>query len=231
VNKLIVTRADDNIKEMTDITFPTIKEYAKKCGADFKVLSHTPDVNTYDNKPHYRILEVYNLFEEYDRILCLDCDMLVLKECPNIFNIVPEDMIGSIYEDKATRKVDRLGRIRHIQSIFGDIGWRENYTNAGTFILSKQHRDIFLPVDGKYWNQKGSVDVHLSYNIHKYDFKVYELEYKWNHMTMFSETWNNNADRFNSYIIHYAGGGIFNNNISSKIEQIRNDYKKIYQNG
>ena len=51
MKKLIVTRADDNIKEMTNITFPLIEEYAKKCGADFKVLSHTPEINTYDNKP------------------------------------------------------------------------------------------------------------------------------------------------------------------------------------
>jgi len=231
MKRLIVTRADNNIKEMTDITFQSIKQYAETCDADFKILSHTPDVNTYDNKPHYRILEVQKLFDDYDRILCIDCDMIVNKNCPNIFDLVPEDMIGSIYEDKATRKADRLQRIKHIQSVFGDVGWKKNYTNAGTFLLSKQHKDIFNPVNGKYWDQRGSVDVHLSYNIHKYNFKVYELDYKWNHMTMFSEPWNNNANRFESYIIHYAGSGIFDNNVNSRIEQINNDYNFIYNNG
>jgi lipopolysaccharide biosynthesis glycosyltransferase len=227
--RLIVTRADDGIKEMTDITLPIMRGYAEKCGADFKVLSHTPDVKTYDNKPHYRILEVYDLFEKYDRILCLDCDMLISKDCPNLFDIVPEDMIGSIYEDKATRKADRLQRIQHIQRVFGDVGWKENYTNAGTFMMSKMHRDIFLPVNEKYWGERGSVDVHLSYNIHKYNFKVFELDYKWNHMTMFSESWNNHANRFDSHIIHYAGGGIFDRGVKSKMEQIKLDYKKIME--
>ena len=228
MKKLIITRSDNTIKHMTDITLPIMKDYAKKCGADFKILSHTPKIKTYDNKPHYRILEVYNLLSEYDRVLCLDCDMLITKNCPDIFKVVPEDMIGSIYEDKGSRKGDRLSRINQIQRSFGDVGWRGNYTNAGTFILSKEHRDIFLPVNGKYWNDRGSVDVHLSYNIHKYGFKVYELEYKWNHMTMFSELWNNNANRFDSYIIHYAGRGIFDKNMTTKVKQIIKDRNKIY---
>ena len=53
----IVTRADGNIKNMTDITLPVMREYAKKCGADFKILSHKPQATTWDKKDHYRILK------------------------------------------------------------------------------------------------------------------------------------------------------------------------------
>ena len=232
MNKLaIVTRCDDNLKAMSDITMPIIEKYAKKCNADLHILSHIPTVNTWDNKPHYRILECIDLLDKYDRILALDCDMIINKDCPNIFNIVPEDMIGSIYEDKGSRKSDRMERIKDIQNAFGNVGWVENYTNAGTFIFSKQHKNILMPVEAEYWNERGSVDVHLSYNIHKYNFKVFELSYKWNHMTMFSESWNGNANRFNSHIIHYAGGGIFDSNVSTKLEQIKKDYETIYVKG
>lgn len=224
----IVTRADDNIKEMTDITFPAIEEYANKIGADFKVISSEPPVMTSDNRPHYRIVAVGKLLDEYDRVLCLDADMLINKDCPNIFDIVPADKVGSIFEDKGSRKPDRLNKITGIQNKWGNVNWTEGYTNAGTFVVSKKHKNIFEPHNGEYWLEWGSADLHLSYNIHKYGHKICELDYRWNHMTMFSEPWNNNANRFNSFIIHYAGRGIFENSVTSRLQQIKNDYKKIY---
>jgi hypothetical protein len=47
-------------------------------------------------------------------------------------------------------------------------------------------------------------------------------------MTMFSEPWNNSADRFESHIIHYAGSGVFDSRVSNKVEQMKLDYKRIY---
>lgn len=231
MNKIaIVTRADDNIKEMTDITFLSIKSYASKVGADFIVLSDPPPFLTSDNKPHYRILKVGDLLNKYDRILCIDSDVIINKSCPNIFNIVPEDKIGSIYEDKGSRRSSRLDLIRNIQRHWGEVGWKEGYTNAGTFLVSKQHKNIFTPHEGQYWLDWGSADLHLSYNIHKYKHKVHELDFRWNHMTMFSESWNGNPNRFESYIIHYAGGGVFDPKYKNRTSQIRADYNQIYQN-
>jgi hypothetical protein len=170
--------------------------------------------------------------------------MLINKNCPNIFDEVPEDMIGIIYEDVGNRAHDRRNKIQLIQQMWGDVGWTQNYTNAGTFVLSKQHKDIFLPHNNNFWTGPGTADLHMSYNIHKYGFKVKELSFKWNHMTMFSEEWNDNADRFESYIIHYAGRGVFDEHDiskealhrhktdtdrqSCKVEQAKLDYKKIY---
>ena len=36
---LVTTNSDDKVKEMTDFTHPIIKHFAKKWGADFKVIS------------------------------------------------------------------------------------------------------------------------------------------------------------------------------------------------
>ena len=46
-------------------------------------------------------------------------------------------------------------------------------------------------------------------------------------MTMFSESWNNFANRFDSNIIHYAGVGIFDGGCSNRIDQIKKDLEKI----
>ncbi len=224
----IVTRADNNIKDMADITLPIMRDYAERCNADFIVLSEDAPFLTEDNKPHYRILEIEKLFDKYDRILNLDADMIITNKCPDIFKVVPEDMIGSIYEDKGSRRPDRIDKLHGIQRAWGDVNWREGYTNAGTFVMSKMHRDIFLPHNGEYWLGWGSADLHLSYNIHKHNFKVYELDYKWNHMSMFSEQWNGSPSRFDSNIIHYAGAGIYDTGVSSRLEQIKADINVLW---
>jgi len=229
VKRVIITRADKHVKWCSDISHPIFKKYAKKCNADFVVLSHKAPFLTDDNLPHYRILKIRELLDKYDRVLHLDTDMIINKGCPNLFDVVPKNMVGSIYEDKGSRASHRRSLIGKIQRAWGDVGWREGYTNAGTFMLSKEHKDIFLPHNNKYWLGWGSADVHMSYMIHKLGFKVKELSFKWNHMTMFSEKWNNNANRFNSFIIHYGGRGIFDNGVQSRIEQMKLDLGKIYK--
>tara|TARA_R110001606_G_C15389005_1_gene651282 strand:+ start:2950 stop:3645 length:696 start_codon:yes stop_codon:yes gene_type:complete len=228
IKNLIITRADSNIKEITDITIPLMEEYAKNCNADFKIISEQPPFLTGDNKPHYRILKVRDYLEEYNRVLCLDADMIINKNTPNLFELVPEDKIGSIFEDKGSRQQNRRQIISKVQNEWGDVGWSEGYTNAGTFLLSKQHKDIFLPHEGKYYLDWGSADVHLSYMARKLRFEFFELSYRWNHMTPFSESWNNSSNRFDSFIIHYAGVGVFEKGVKNRIEQIKKDYKKIY---
>ncbi len=54
---LIATRANSNIKEMTDITHPVLKMYAEKCNADFKVI----DKDIEGLHHHWRILNFYNI--------------------------------------------------------------------------------------------------------------------------------------------------------------------------
>ena len=224
----LVTRADDNIKEMSDITLPIIKGYADKVGAEFINLNHEAPFLTEDDNPHYRILKVLDLFDVYDRIIHVDADILITKECPNILEHVPEDHIGMIYEDKGSRTHNRRALIANVQQKWGDVGWREGYTNGGFSVWSKEHKNIFLPHNNQYWTSWGSADIHISYNIHKYGYKLQELDYKWNHMTMFSEPWNNNANRFDSYVIHYAGKGVFDSDCPDRVTQIKRDYKVLY---
>ena len=225
----IAIRADKNIVGYTQYTIPIIEKFCKKWDATLEYINEPPPVMTDDNKPHYRIMQVHDLLDKYDRVLCLDADMLILPNCPNPFDEVPEDKIGTIFEDKGTRRPTRLKYIQDIQRSWGNVGWTQHYSNAGTFMVSKKHQYIFTDFEGKYWTAWGSADVHLSFQGRRFNHQFHELSFKWNHMTMFSESWNNNADRFNSYIIHYAGRGIFD--ASNRIEQIKKDIKTAYENG
>ena len=226
MRKALVTRADNNIKDYTEITHPIMKIYADKCNADFIIFNHEPPMLTDDGNKHYRILKARELFETYDRLLFLDSEMLINKGCRNVFDEVPEKMIGSIYEDVGSRMHHRRNLIKTIQDRWGYVEWTKGYTNAGCFVISKIHKKIFDSFKGEYYTGWGSVDVHFGYQIHLNRYPIFQLSFKWNHMTMFSEGWNGKANRFKSHIIHYAGNGVFDQ--KTKIQQIKHDSDIIY---
>lgn len=224
MKNLIVTRCDRNIQWQADITHDLIKDYAVRCNADFEILSHETSLPG-DGRWHYRIMKCYDLFGDYDRILHIDTDILVSPRCPDIFKITNPQKVASVFEDKGSRLPARLECIKKIQGLYGNVGWERGYINTGFFLSSKIHRDIFLPINGEFYNDIGYDDVHLGYQINKHKFELEELSYKWNHMTMFSESWNNKSDRFNSHVIHYAGNGLFD--CKDKKSQMLSDKNRI----
>jgi hypothetical protein len=223
----IATRCDSNITEMTSMTHPIMKAYAAACGADFIELTEDSDCNVGHGRYHYKIMQVGDLLEKYDRVLNLDSDILINHNCPNLFDVVPVNCIGGIYEDKGSRESDRHERIKKIQNKFGDIGWTEGYPNTGVFMASKEHKNIFEKINGKYWTETGFDDAHLGYQIIKNNHCFYELSFQHNNLSMFSEEWNGYPDRFESFIIHYAGAGIFEGGVYSRLEQIKKDKDRL----
>jgi len=222
MNRLIVTRADSVIQKMIDLTHPLLKKYATKCGAEFLVLNQNTRLHN-----HWRILKCKELLKEFDRILMIDTDVLITKTCPIIFDVVPYDKIGTIFEDKGSRLEPRRKVMREVQRRYGDVGWREGYMNSGVCVISKIHEKIFEPIKETYWQGWGLDDVHFRYNSVKYGYKIYELPFQYNHMSMFSEPWNNSAPRFASHIIHYAGYGAFPDKGSlSRLELMKKDYNE-----
>jgi len=216
----IVTRADENIKDITDITHPIIKKYADFCNAEFI----TNVTTTYElPHPHYRILGLQALLEEYDRILLIDSDIFITRECPNIFDIVPTTHVGTIFEDKGSRQDHRRSLIKAVQDKREDVGWREGYINTGVFVISKEHKIIFDEIDiDSLWLDFGFDDVELGYQINKLNIPIHELSFKFNHMSMFSEEVLGNNSRFDSYCIHFAGNGHIP--FLPKYEQIKRDF-------
>ncbi|TES92948.1 MAG: hypothetical protein E3J87_03435 [Candidatus Cloacimonadota bacterium] len=229
---LVVTRADSRVKEITKLTHPIIKRFTKQWNADFLVIGPDADCNDcsdWKGRLHYRIMKLYNLFEKYDRIANIDSDTIINKNCPNLFEIVPNGKFGVIFEDKGTRLENRRRRILGIQRAWGDIGWRTGYINTGVSIISQSHREIFKKFKGQYWEGRGYTDVHFGYQLHRLDLEIFELDWHFNHMCMFSERWNESASRFDSYILHYAGKARFpDKGNRSKVRMIRDDIERIY---
>tara|TARA_B100000700_G_C15056796_1_gene863249 strand:- start:881 stop:1588 length:708 start_codon:yes stop_codon:yes gene_type:complete len=232
---LLTTRADQTVEGWAQLVHPVFRKYAERVSADFLILDESLNCNAArsgigDGLWHFRIMKHYDLHEEYDRILHLDSDILLTPECPNLFDHVPYDSIATVYEDVGSRKPQRVQCMLNAQNQFGDIGWRDGYINTGVFLTSKCHRDIFQPINGRFFTDWGTDDVHIGYQIKKLGYKVAPLDYQFNHMTMFSEAWNGSPDRFDSHIIHYAGRGIFDEGVATdKLHQASLDYKRLYE--
>lgn len=223
---LVVTRSDSRIKEMTDITHPIIKKFAEKWGAEFRIFEE----REWPVHPrHYRIMELGELLNVYDRALCIDSDVIITPNCDkNPFEVVPESKIGTVLEDVGSRQGRRRELIRKVQSQYGNVGWEQGYINTGFFVVSKRHKDIFQSINATdYWGGFGFDDVTLGYQIHAKKHEIYDLHYKWNFTTMFSEKWCG-GNRFKAFVIHYAGNGIFEDGVKNRLEQIKKDYGVIY---
>lgn len=215
----IVTRADSEINEMTKITHPIMRDYAKKVGADFIILDDPKGLHI-----HYRILQFYDLFEKYDRLISLDSDILISPDCPNLFDKVDYKKIGSVFEDIGNRTAERRERIKKAQLQFGDIGWKSGYINTGVAVFSKCHREIFK--ERELYLDLGYDDVYLGYWIHKLGFEIQELDWKWNFMKVFGDQYGHNT-RYEAYIIHYAGQGGFMRG-KSRLDILKHDHNVWY---
>lgn len=225
---LMATCSDDNVKEYSRYTIPIFKMYAHRWNADFKILD---DLSYKENGMcKYRTLIFYDLFKIYDKIFYLDSDIVINKNCPDVFDIVPLDTIGFVLEDKGSRSQERRRRIAKIKQRFGgNESWTKDYLNGGIYVVSRMHQDIFTKINDMLWGGKGFDCLHYMYQIKKFGYKYIDLGYKWNHMSMFSEPWNRSPSRFDSYIIHYAGGGNFpDKGERDRIELMADDVRKIY---
>lgn len=226
---LMATCADESQIHAKD-TLRIHRMYAEKWGADFKVLDDTSYNKLGFAMWNYRTIIFHELFEEYERIFYLDSDIVINKICPNIFDVVPYDTVGLVLEDKGSRLKNRRKRIALIKAFFGgNEHWVEGFLNGGLYIVSKIHREIFTKINGQLWDGPGYDGNHYMYQIMKQNHKYIDLGYKWNHMSMFSEPWDGSPSRFDSYILHYAGGAKFPDKGNRSVQELmKDDIRKIY---
>ncbi len=182
------------------ITHPTIKAYSDKLKSDFIVIN-MPVVNAKDIG--FEKCQLGNLLNYYDRIIYLDTDILVTKYCPNLFEIVPDNDLGAFIEsqyEQYSAEVQHSFRIKRTQEKLGNIGWIKDYFNTGVMVLSKKHAYMFE------LNDKYVIDLReqtqLNYNCKKLGFWVHDIGIRLNKMDFI-----NPLDRYEAYIIHYAGKG------------------------
>jgi len=225
VNAVVTLAIGNEYNRIGNTTFPLMRDYAKKILADYIVLD-TPRLKL--GFYNYEKLQIFDLFEKYERIIFLDSDLLVTPRCPNLFSVTPERALGAFKVSNYTNFHDKA--IRVIQDELGDIGWDRDYFNSGVMVVSRQHREVFNKNNGLLkWisrdttGQLFSDQTYINYLVKKFGIEVYDLGYKFNHTTAPK----NSDRRFRSYIIHYPGKG---HRQGSKVEQIEKDARILRYN-
>ncbi|MHA1723462.1 MAG: glycosyltransferase [Promethearchaeota archaeon] len=190
----------------------SIEHYCKKYNLNFLIINQSKFNITADDYRYiiFEKFQLYDLLENHEKILLLDADTLITPQCPNIFDLVPNKKLGVVFEDKDIHVESRKNEMKIIQKEFDDVNWTSGYFNAGIILVSYLQKDLFFLAKEdiqKIINSETRLKAQtfLNYKAYKLNIQIFPLNYKFNHMPMFSEVWNDYSHRFNSYIIHYAG--------------------------
>jgi len=211
MNAVVTIAIGPEFQQMAAMTAPLLAHYARRSNADFLSIHQSSHPSPFEK------FRLFDLLLSYDRILYLDTDMIVKLECPDLFQLVSPDAFGAWFPSRLGPGFE--GVIAAAQRALGDIGWQNDYFNAGLMVLSRKHREIFAPpynyTDGFFEQTL------LNYRVQRSKFPVQDIGYPFNHTGRVRTP----AGRLASHIIHYAGAGHIPG--MTRIDQIRHDLQLL----
>lgn len=190
----------EKYQKMSEITHPYIKKYADKIGADFIVIDKQKVSKT---TPHWEKFQLLDYLNDYDRILFLDTDVIVKKNCPNLFDLVPEAQMGMFNEAPFVARRDIAIETCAEAYRMKDFAWDGKYYNTGVMVVSRCHRMLFRKPEVEIFNFYEQS--YLNVMIQRMKIPVFNLPYQYNRMTCMDKI--SGKDRYESFIMHYAGVG------------------------
>lgn len=164
---------------------PYYELYAKKTNSDFIVIN---DNFEGDIKSRLRKFEIYKYLDKYDRILFLDDTCIINPNCPDIFELVPPELLGVTCEkppfyNKYNLLIESLNYYE-INNIDAPNNKDYIWFNSGLILFSKFHRNLFnlpenIPIKkiGSYLDQ-----AIFNANRYKYNYPIYDLGLSYNYM-------------------------------------------------
>uniref|UniRef100_A0A6M3IM02 Putative glycosyltransferase n=1 Tax=viral metagenome TaxID=1070528 RepID=A0A6M3IM02_9ZZZZ len=201
---ILTLAVGDRSQKIWAKTRGSIEAYADKIGADLICLEEVPLVYP---SPHWGKFSIYEfLHKNYDRLLYLDCDLIIRPDCPDLFEVVPKDKIGLFNEGKFTPRSICLHEVKVKYKVSLD-GWDGmSYYNTGVMVISRDQRYLFKPPESwKPLRHAFAEQTFLNYRIFDQKVPVHELDYKLNRMSLMNK-WLG-VSRLDSYVSHYAGVG------------------------
>ncbi len=200
----------DRISGLRRIVEPCHQAYARKVGSDYRVIDQwqiNKEVNL--KGPHRSLLhrekfQLYDWFNEYERILFLDMDTLPSPDCPDLFSMVPNERLGVRFE-RMFYEANAHDWMKSSMEIWPPVPWMGDYFNSGVFLASRCHRPLFdtsspIPLQINFGDQTV-----LNYRLAKHNFPVFELGPDFNFMQYFDKG-NERGEKF-AYILHLANAG------------------------
>lgn len=205
---LVTVTIGAKFKAVAAVTHPTLKAYADRIGAEFIVL----DENKTEFVPHFAKLQLQELLGTYARAVFVDTDIVIRDDCPDLFELVPENRVGLFREGafipRRLQDLEMASRTYQTQIRMDPNTWKGQYWNTGVLVCSRRHRMLFTPPDFEKVKQvAGAWDYGeqgwLNLQIINSSTPIYDLNHRFNRMTIMDPFVG--IHRRNSYCIHYAG--------------------------
>ena len=208
----------EHYKKLSEHTLPYLKKYADKIGADFLCVSeHNKDYITQKWNKFY----IYELLNDYKRVLYLDIDMIIREDCPNLFDVVPDNMFGAFNEGRYSSRFEFIEQAsEYYKEPIRE--WEGKFYNSGVMVISRIHKQIFKMPRGIDYVETDQPYLNLRFINDK--INMHDLDFKFNRMDILDSFIG--ISRLDSYIIHYAGAPqemVFDVMVKD-IEQWKNDY-------
>jgi lipopolysaccharide biosynthesis glycosyltransferase len=172
---------------------------------------------------YFKLMIPYAL-SDLEKVLYLDCDLLVEKSLDELYNKNTNHFMSACLDEKVNKK-----RIEHIKLITGET---KNYFNSGVILFDFKHQDEIVNQDVLFDYIKSNKEIFKFHDQdilnHFYINKCDHLEEKYNYVT----TYKSIKDIFihqggkDAVVIHYANWKPWNNNYIGKYYK---KYLKTYK--
>ncbi len=185
-------------RKMGEITHPLMRTYARRISAEFKVITEKKVSQT---TVHWEKFQIKELLDTYDRILFLDTDIIVRGDCPDLFELVPEESLGAF--DESTYYTDARARMKTTaDSYASDLSlWDGRYFNTGVMVISRIHKKVFEKPEHEVENFYEQSYLNLAFVRER--ILMHPLDFRFNRMHPMNQ--HTGEPRLSSYIVHYAG--------------------------
>ena len=196
---------------MARFTHPLFQKYCSRHNLEFivikrKKIRYQPRLWPDQRSLSYEKFQIFELLETFDRLLYLDGDMLLHADCPNLFDLVPPDQLGCVYEDVGADAYKRFEEMDMAQRLWGKLpDYRGGYFNAGMMVLSPVHRNLFSFGQEKEFGGRWPDQTTLNYYCVKLGIVKKNLGPSYNFLPVYKNLWANDFERRRASIIHYAG--------------------------
>jgi len=170
------------------------KEYADKFGADYFCLYNTDWLGN-EYAPCYHTLYVYKMYEKYDKILYLDSDAVITKNCPNIFNY---DKFSAVLDNSKQTPSGKEKNKRKLQ--IHNLPDTHDYFCSGVILFDKK----FLQLTEQYW--KDELDCWKNIKNGQHDQSVFNVLVSkyYGKYNLLDDDWGSWRKR-GKFITHYSG--------------------------
>lgn len=138
-------------RDFAEYTRDSMSKYAERIGADFKFITDFKIPEQYQNilvgrakNSSYlsKVIAIQQALKEYDRVIWVDDSCIISKDCPDLFNIVPYELMGAHNEGildwvMACEYSNKFLKGQEHQFT------KQNYINTGVMVVSKEHASVF----------------------------------------------------------------------------------------